>query len=195
MRRVRSTDAVVMVRMTAPHDQLIELEDVHSMPNGPEEDRDFQVWEIDRLLYEMEDIIIDGQSTKRRTARSKDFLENIFSYNHYLAFTSEGTSNVDHRVGHTAIGMQGSVYYLLGPLMPDDDMMPKRAQIHTLDGTPDLVNTRQHYFDSGNRYTLHTAQRYLRIKNPYLQEFNNYYDHFKEDRERYPIKIINIRIQ
>ncbi len=30
------------------------------LPNGPEKDRELQAWEIDRLLYEMEDVTIDG---------------------------------------------------------------------------------------------------------------------------------------
>ena len=100
------------------------------MPKGPEEDRELQVGGIDRLLYEMEDIIIEDQSTKRRTSASKGFLENIVSYNHCLSFTSQGISNADHRVAHTTIGMQGSIYHLLGLLMPDDDMMPKIAHIY-----------------------------------------------------------------
>ena len=37
------------------------------MLNGPVKDRELQAWEIDRLLYEMADVIIDRQPTKRRT--------------------------------------------------------------------------------------------------------------------------------
>ena len=162
------------------------------MPNGPKKDRELQSWEINGLPYETENVIIDGQPTKRRTSRSKEFLEKIVRYKNRLSFTSEGTSNVGHRVGRTTLRIQGPVHHLMEPLMPNDGMKLKFAQIYTLDGTQDQIDARQHYFEGPNQHTLLTAQRCLRSINPYVQGFERCYDRFKEDEERHPIGTMSV---
>ncbi|KAL2036428.1 hypothetical protein N7G274_010855, partial [Stereocaulon virgatum] len=90
-------------------DQSIKPEDVDMLDDGADKESELKVLAMNKLLYETEDIRIDGQTTQRRTARSKEFHDNIVSYNNCLSFTSEGTSNVDHRVGWTTFRIQGSV--------------------------------------------------------------------------------------
>lgn len=176
-------------------DQSIKPEDVDMMDEGAQKESERKVLAMNQLLYELEDIRINGQTIQRRTARSKEFHDNIVSYNNCLSFTSEGTSNVDHRVGRTTFRIQGSVHHLMGPLMPDDGLKPKFAQIYTLDGTQDQIEARQHYFNDLNPSTLLIAQRCLRSINPYVQGFKSCYDRLKEDEERHPIEAMSVRIQ
>ena len=152
------------------------------------------VRDINNLLYEMEVIQVDGQPVYRRTARSKEFIENIVSYNNCLSFTSEGTDNVDYNVGRTTFRIQGSVHHLMGPLMADDDLKPKFAQIYNVDGTQEQLDARQHYFNGLNQHTLTVAQHCLRSINPYVQGFKSCHDRLKEDEEQHPIEIMSVRI-
>ena len=179
-----------------PPDQSCKPEDVDRLPDGLKKERELMAREINNMLYEMDVTQVDGQPpVYRRTARSKEFIENIVSYNNCLSFTSEGTNNIDHNVGRTTFRIQGSVHHLMGPLMPDDGLKPKFAQIYTLDGTQEQLDTRQHYFDGLNQYTLALAQHCLRSINPYVQGFKNCYDRLKEDEEQYPIDKMSVRIQ
>ena len=50
-------------------------------------------------MYDTE--LVDGGPKKRRTARSKEFIENIVSYNNSLSFTSEAVDNVNYNIGYT----------------------------------------------------------------------------------------------
>ena len=83
-------------------------------------------------MYDTE--LVDGGPKKRRTARSKEFMENIVSYNNSLSFTSKAVDNINYNVGHTTFRIQGSVYHRMGPLLPDTDERAKFAQIYILDG-------------------------------------------------------------
>ncbi len=178
-----------------PPDQSIKPEDVDRLPDGPEKERELMAREINKLLHEMEEVQVGGQTVWRRTARSKELIENIVSYNNCLSFTSEGTSNVDHNVGRTTFHIQGLVHHLMGPLMPDDGLKPKFAQIYTMNGTQEQLDTRQQYFNGLNQHTPAVAQRSLRSINPYVQGFKNCYDGLKEDKERHPIETMSVRIQ
>lgn len=102
------------------------------------------------MLSATEEVMVDGQLVKKKTAHSKEFLDNIVSYNNCLSFTSEVTDNVDHHVGRTTFRIQGSVHHLMGPLMPNDGLKPKFAQIYTLDGTQDQLNARHHHSNDLN---------------------------------------------
>ena len=85
-----------------PPDQSIKPEDIDGLPNRPEKERERCTRDINILLYEMDEIHVAGQPIIfRRTARSKEFMENIVSYNNCLSFTSEGTDKVDFNVGRT----------------------------------------------------------------------------------------------
>ena len=178
-----------------PPDQSVKPEDVDRLPDGPEKDRELMAREINNLLYEMETVQVGNETVCRRTARSKEFIENIVSYNNCLSFTSEGTNNVDHNVGRTTFRIQGSVHHLMGPFMADEGLKPKFAQIYTLDGTQEQLDVRQHYFDALNQATLAVLQRSLRSINPYVEGFKNCYDRLKEDEQQYPIDTMCVRIQ
>ena len=178
-----------------PPDQSVKPEDVDGLPDGPEKDREIMGREINNLLYEMETVRVGNETVYRRTARSKEFIENIVSYNNCLSFTSEGTNNVDHDVGRTTFRIQGSVHHLLGPLMADEGLKPKFAQIYTLDGTQEQLDVRQHYFDALNQATLAVLQRSLRSINPYVEGFKNCHDRLKEDEQQHPIDTMCVRIQ
>ncbi|KAL2040763.1 hypothetical protein N7G274_006742 [Stereocaulon virgatum] len=85
---------------------------MNGLPDGPEKERELYARDINLLLYETfetEQIDVDGQRVHRLTARSKEFMENIVSYNNCLSFTSEGTDKVDYNVGRTTFRIQGSV--------------------------------------------------------------------------------------
>lgn len=95
-------------------DQSCMPADVDSLPNGPRKERELKARDINTLLYEMDVIQVDGQTVHRRTARSKEFLDDIISYNNCLSFTSEGTDNVDHHVSRTTFRIQGPSIILWG---------------------------------------------------------------------------------
>lgn len=98
------------------------------LPDGPEKERERYARDINILLYEMDEIHVDGQPIiYRRTARSKESMENIVSYNHCLSFTSEGTDKVDFNVSRTTFRIKGSVHHLMGPLMPNNSERAKFA--------------------------------------------------------------------
>jgi len=145
--------------------------------------------------FEAEDVEVNGERILRRTQRSKDLFDNIVSYNNCLSFTSEGTHNIDHNVGRTTFRVQSSVHHLMGPLMADDGLKPKFAQIYTIDGTQEQLDTRQHYFEDLNRDTLHIMQRTLKKANPYVEGFKSCHDRLKEDEERYLIENMSVRIK
>ena len=87
-----------------PPDQSKTREQVNAMEDGPDKDRELRAWDINNLLYSVEDGFDNQQRPIRKlTARSKEFVNNIVSYNNCLSFTSEGTTNVDHRVARTTI--------------------------------------------------------------------------------------------
>ena len=129
------------------------------------------------------------------TARSKEFIDNIVSYNNCLSFISEGTTNVDHRVARTTFRIQGSVHYRMGPLMPDDSMRPKFAQIYTIDGTQEQMDARQDYISDLDPDVLRTAQRALSRINLYIESFKSCYDRIKEDEDNNPAEALSVRIQ
>ena len=174
-------------------DQLYTRANVDEMPDGPEKVRELMVRQLDDLMYDTE--LVDGGPKKRRTARSKEFMENIVSYNNSLSFTSEAVDNVDYNMGRTTFRIQGSVYHRMGPLLPDTDERAKFAQIYILDGTQEQLDTRQYHSGGVNPATLAQLQRLLRSINPYAQGFKNCYDRIKEDEERHPIETMSIRIQ
>ena len=114
--------------------------------------------EINDLLYEIEDVLVDRHPVRRRTTRSKEFIQNIVSYNNCLSFTSEVADNIDFNVGRTTFRIQGSVHYRMGPLMPDDGERAKFTQIYTLDGTQEQLDARQHH-SGGNRVWMHEVHK------------------------------------
>jgi len=83
----------------------------------------------------------------------------------------------------------------MGPLIADNGIRPKFAQIYTLDGTQEQLDVRHQYFDNLNQDTLASAQRTLRAINPYVQGFKSCYDRLKEDEPQYPINTMSVRIQ
>lgn len=176
-------------------DQSRKPADVDLLPEGPQKEAELRVRYINKLLSDVDDVITNDQSLGRRTARSKEFLDNIVSYNNCLSFTSEGTTNVDTHVSRTTFRIQGSVHHLMGPLIADNGLRPKFAQIYTLDATQEQLDVRHQYFDNLNQDTLASVQRTLRAINPYVQGFKSCYDRLKEDEPQHPINTMSVRIQ
>ena len=56
----------------------------------------------------------------------------------------------------------------MGPLIADNGLRPKFAQIYTLDATQEQLDVRHQYFDNLNQDTLASVQRTLRAINPYV---------------------------
>jgi hypothetical protein len=89
--------------------------------------------------------------------RSKEFHNNIQSYNSSLSFSLMSV-NLDHRLANMNTGnytfrIQGSPYHLIGSAMPDQGDQPKFAQIYFYDVEHELDN-RARIFPDMNRATL-----------------------------------------
>jgi len=133
-----------------PPDQSVKPENVNRLFDGPEKDRKIVVREINNLLYKIKTVQVRNETVYRRTTRSKEFIENIVSYNNCLSFINKGTNNIDYNVGRITFRIQGSVHHFMGPLMADEGLKPKFAQIYTLNNTQEQLDVRQHYFDALN---------------------------------------------
>ena len=134
----------------------------------------------------------------KRTARSAAFVERALNYNNLLSFTSEGVDNMDYRVGRTTCKIQGGMYYAIGPLLPEEGVTERYAQCYFIDTSQDQVDTRITYAGqlerSINPDIVLLLQRLLRDINPYIQSFKTCRERLLDDKVRYPLQTINVRI-
>jgi hypothetical protein len=106
--------------------------------------------------------------------RSKEFRNNIRSYNSSLSFSSMGVK-LDHRLANMNTGnytfrIQGSPYHLIGSAMPEQGDQPKFAQIYFYDVEHELDN-RARIFSDMNRATLAELQSMMHTLNPFVAHF------------------------
>jgi hypothetical protein len=106
--------------------------------------------------------------------QSKEFRNNIRSYNSALSFSSMGVK-LDHglanmNTGNYTFRIQGSPYHLIGSAMPVQGDQPKFAQIYFYDVEHELDN-RARIFPDMNRATLAGLQTMMHTVNPFVAHF------------------------
>ncbi|CAG8754997.1 13373_t:CDS:2 [Cetraspora pellucida] len=105
---------------------------------------------------------------------SREFRQNIRSYNSVLAFTSLGAKLDDHITGTRgpySFSIHEEVHHRIGFLLPQSyEDQPSFAQIYVFDTENELQN-RHNIMSSLNQETLADLQNMLHITNPYVQVF------------------------
>ncbi|CAH9133153.1 unnamed protein product [Cuscuta epithymum] len=90
--------------------------------------------------------------------KSKHFLQNIRSYNSMFSFTSMGGKiDVEHNKGKSppVFKLHGQNYHLIGSLMPEENEVPKFAQLYIYDTANEVVNRIRSVRDADDKNTLH----------------------------------------
>ena len=87
------------------------------------------------------------------------------------------------------------MHHRIGPLIPDDSMRPKFAQIYAINRTQEQIDARQDYISDLDLNILRTAQRVLLRINLYIESFKSCYNRIKNDKNNNPAETLSVRIQ
>ena len=68
------------------------------------------------------------------------------------------------------------MYYRIGPLISDDNIRPKFAQIYTVNGMQEQMDARQDYINNLDLNIFRITQRVLLRINLYIEGFKNCYN-------------------
>ncbi|XP_057440948.1 uncharacterized protein LOC130732938 [Lotus japonicus] len=85
--------------------------------------------------------------------RSRNFLDNIRSYNSMFAFTSIGgkvVTNMNDGHGPPQFIISGQNYHCIGSLLPEEGHLPKFAQLYIYDTENELQNRLHHFSGIGD---------------------------------------------
>ena len=137
---------------------------------------------IDGMIYETEDVEIDGQTKTVLTRRCKDFRQHLSGYNNAMAWASEGTGTIDHSVSHYSFRMQGEMRHYVGPLLAQSGVVPKFAQIYQVDSTQEQAETRQSHTTGLNHDTLRQLRTVLDSINPYVEGLKNCLERHQQEQ-------------
>lgn len=106
------------------------------------------------------------------TARGSHFLKNVRAYNNIFALASLGCSEIRQPGFNPTFTIQGKMYHRIGALLPNENEMPKFAQLYFHDTENELEN-RIRIMDGLNEDVVETIQETLHRVNPYISSLKS----------------------